>query len=376
MVITLLCTDAATDPATVKLVQQVAADHHAEVRRAGETALVSEIVAAQARGAVVVLVGSDQHASRALGFGADEVVRVGLLRYQTLSAAIERAAMRGQARERRLSEGALQRDDAWATFSLLVSALGNQLDGPLMTATVKCDTLRSEITSLLQSYADIHEWAALAMPMAEVRKLAAKRADAMSLDEIRVLLIDLHASLLRIVGLAENLRAFARGGMGEGVHVGALLKELEAFLREHLSGRVDLVVEVDDKRPVALARPTMVCLLGALLSQAVTMAESPSRGRPRVHIRTGEHDDVLDVAVEHDGLELTATDLLGVPSRGSLGLAGVRRRATEAGGELLTDSDGRCTRYRLLLPLAKLEGVVAAESGTLPRPRESDHSTS
>ncbi|HEY1697920.1 MAG TPA: hypothetical protein VGG39_37430 [Polyangiaceae bacterium] len=358
MVITLLCTAAASDPTTLAIVQEVAADRNAEVQHVTEEGLLSEIVGAQARGAVVVLVGSDQHASRALGFGADEVVRVEQARRVTLAGAIARATIRGHARERRVHEGALQRDDAWATFSLLVGGLGHHLATPLMTATANTEVLRTEIAALLQSYSELSEWAALAMPLDEMRKLASKRAEAMSFEEIRSVVDDIHASLRRITGLAEDLRSFARGGTGEGVHVGTLLREIETFLRDHLSERVEFVVEVADSRPVALARPTLVCLLGALLSQAVTMAERPDRVRPRVRIRTAEHDDVVDVEIEHDGLELMAADLLDLPSRGSLGLAGVRRRAIEAGGELLTDTDGKSTRYRLLLPASKLDGVV------------------
>ncbi len=286
------------------------------------------------------------------------MVRVDQARRVTLAGAIARATIRGHARERRVREGALQRDDAWATFSLLVGGLGHHLSTPLMTATLNTDVLRTEITELLRSYSDLNEWAALAMPLDEMRKLASKRAAAMSFEEIRSVVDDLHGSLRRIVALADDLRAFARGGTGEGVHVGTLLRELETFLRDHLSERVELVVEVGDARPVALARPTVVCLLGALLSQAVTMAEHPDRARPRVRIRSAEHDDVVDIEIEHDGLELMAGDLLDLPSRGSLGLAGVRRRAIEAGGELLTDTDGKSTRYRMLLPVMKLDAVT------------------
>jgi signal transduction histidine kinase len=359
VLITILGTAAAADPASLQLVYDVAAEHSVDVRHASEQELVSEIVSAQARGAVVVVVAGDLHATRVLGLGADEVVRVSEMTRISLAAAIERAGIRGEAREKKAREVALHRDDAWATFSLLVSALGHQLGSPLSSAKANCELLCGEISSLLDAFSDLSEWATLALPLQQLRHLAKRRAGAMSFEEIRSALSDLQESLQRIVALANDLRAFARTGTGDGVQVGAVARELEAFLREHLAERIDFALELGDTHPVALARPTIVCMLGALLSQAVIMAQDSGRPHPKVRVRTVERDDVLEVEIEHDGLELSATDLLGIPSRSSVGLAGVRRRATEAAGELLVDTDGHSTRYRLLLPLTRLDGITS-----------------
>lgn len=361
VVLTILRASTEADSVDAAWLQEILTAYAADVRSVRESSLASAIVAARVLGAVVVLVASAEHATRVLSFGADEVVRIGELTAVTLTAAVERALARGEAREKLARAAALQRDDASATFSLLVGALGHHLHTPLCTAQINCDVLTQELVDIIDAFSYVTDWAALEIPLPLLRRLAMRRQGAVPLDEVRATLDDLKASVERMVRLAADFRAFARDGTGEGVHVGALVRELEDFLRGHLGDGVELVVEISDSQVVAIARPTMVSVLGALLSQAIAVAKETGKPHTKVCVRTFEHDGMLETEIEHDGVGTDVFDAIGLSSRDSVGLAGVRRRASDAGGELLIDSDARSTRYRLLLPLARLEGFTVVE---------------
>jgi signal transduction histidine kinase len=164
------------------------------------------------------------------------------------------------------------------------------------------------------------------------------------------------------------------------VDVGKVATELVQILREDVPAA--LSVEVRGECLAYLTRPTLVCVVGALLAHAVE-AIRDEKGRDRgVHLRVRGEDAAVVIEVEHTG-DGVPSDLRpnvfqpyfnrrkNAPS--PTGLQGIRERARRWGGEFSIVSARGMTTLRLVVPkLDRVRGPIEVPH-SVPRLRFEDH---
>jgi signal transduction histidine kinase len=129
-----------------------------------------------------------------------------------------------------------------------------------------------------------------------------------------------------------------------------------------------------------VGRPTLVCVLGALLAHAL---EGPADDRrtPELHLRVSEEEGVVLFELEYSGISIPADLRPNVfqPYFGKrkatlppTGLQGIRDRARRWGGDFLMITEKEATTFRLIIPRAE-NAVQDDVLESVPRLRLEDY---
>jgi two-component system, NtrC family, sensor kinase len=322
------------------------------------------VLAAVARGAVVMVASRDEEATHALSLGVDEVLRTGEMTPVDLKLAIQRARVRAGVRETRFT------DDDGTAFSLLAAAVGHDLLGPLVAAASTHERLSNGFRPLLDVTDSLVSWAALVAPTEELRRLVAARAAAPSSSDLRAMLVDARESLRRSEGLLRLLREIScPGAEGDVVALSGLLEQIGDLMRGYVSTWAELHVETAGSCFASGSRPMFTCLVSSLVANAIESVRMANRRDGRICLRASEHEGAVLLEVEDNGRQIPVEigSTLFEPMRDpraragepSHALAGARERVLRAGGELLVDSDSSGTTVRVVLPIEAAKGVRA-----------------
>jgi signal transduction histidine kinase len=328
-------------------------------------ALPTTLQTALAQGGVVYVATGPRDANRALGLGADEVVRLAHLSRAAVVRALRRAAVRAEARASRRADETATRDDAAAVLSMLASALGHAMNTPLSIASLTSEALSSGLGPLLAVQERLIGWAALAAPKSELGRLMNTLAEQPSPSELRVMLSDLREGIDRAARVADLLGRLSTEEAHAGrANAATTIEDVHSFLRSHLGDDAALRVVVEGPCIVKVGRPTLVLLLAALLAHAIEAVRAVPAAEARITISVSGHDDAVLFEIAHNGRPC-ATDLrpsmlqpyfaIASHRSGDLTIEGLQRRARLLGGELLVLQEGTTATLRLALPAAKAE---------------------
>jgi len=331
----------------------------------GVDALPTTLLAALAQGGVVYVATGSRDANRALGLGADEVVRLAHMSRATVSRALRRAAVRAEARASRRAEETATRDDAAAVLSMLASALGHAMNTPLSIASLTSEALSSGLGPLLAVQERLIGWAALAAPKSELGRLMTTLAEQPSPSELRVMLSDLREGIDRAARVADLLGRLSTEEAHAGrANAATTIEDVHSFLRSHLGDDAALHVVIEGPCIVNVGRPTLVLLLAALLAHAIEAVRAVPAADASITIGVSGHDDAVLFEIAHNGRP-SATDLrpsmlqpyfaMASHRAGDLTIEGLQRRARLLGGELLVLQEGATTTLRLALPAAEAD---------------------
>jgi signal transduction histidine kinase len=355
--------------------EEVATAEGVQLVRASKDSLHTALLAGLARGGVVYVARTSRDANRALGLGADEVVRVGHLSRASITRAIKRAGVRADSRTSRVDLELRTRVDVASVLSMLASVLGHEMNTPLSIASLTCEALTEGLPSMLDVQERLIGWATLAAPKPEFGRLMTTLAQQPSPSEYRVMLADLRDGIDRATRIAHLLRRLTSEEPEPGhAHAAATLEDVHELLRSQLGRDGAIRVDVDGPCVVRVGRPTLVLLIAALLAHAIDAVREAAPGDASVRVQASEQEDVVLIEIAHDGRPIP-TDLR--PSvlepyfalasgraASELSVEGLQKRARLLGGELLVLREGKTTTLRLALP------SVEAQLGSNPQPSE------
>jgi signal transduction histidine kinase len=348
-----------------QVLERVARGHHASLVAVQMYGLPSIVFAARAQGAVVFVARTAEEATRALGLGADEVIRAGEISEEALTLTLARASARGEARTSyELRRGLFQDDDDLA-LAALVSAFGRRLADPIATASVGCELLESTLGTILDVDDKFVEWVVRSGVGGEALDLAIRRLAHPSAREVLRVLADVRKELRGAGSLAMSLAELAahaeRSGAGS---IAALARDVVGVMRDDYSAWAIFTVEVEGPCKVAIAPVSVAFVLAALIVNAVDAIRGGRKGTGRVEIRLSEHEDAVLLEVQDDGRPVR-TDLrpsvlepyFGVARSDRTGLVRIRERMRRCGGDVQVDSGEGGTTVRVLLPTSTEEVV-------------------
>ena len=370
--LTLVWTEASTSDEA--LIQELAPAGGAELLHVERQGVSSALLAAIAKGGVIYVAIDANDASRALALGVDEVVRVGHMSRASINRALDRAAMRAEARVARTVLGGSGPEDIGAVLSLVASVLGHEMNTPLAIALLNCDALSEGIPAMLDDQERLIGWATLSAPQPEFRLLMTRLAQQPSPSELGVILSDLRAAVDRATKVSRLLMRLSKEQRGiHKVSAASTIEDVHELLRSGLRTRADIDVDVAGPCFVRVGQPTLGMFIAALLAHALESVRSLPRGSARIGLKASEQEDAILIEISHNGRRASA-DLR--PSLlepyfasnrvvGDLTVEGLQRRARLLGGELLVLSEAKTTTLRLVLPPAE-EGLAAS-----PLPPES-----
>jgi signal transduction histidine kinase len=378
--LTLVWTEAPEDH--VALLKEVAASYGAHLVRTEPAAMPAVVFGAVAAGGVACVVVDSDDANRALRLGADEVVRIGHVTRESLERALDRAAMRSDARTAR-TELAAKAPQSGGAASLLSSALGYEMSTPLLTALVTCEALTEGLPAMLDLQERLVAWASLAAPRTELQNLTRALSGQPSPSELRAMLSDLHHGIDRATRVADLVRRLSSEEDPPGVVCAAeAITDLHDLVGGVIGLRARVKLDIRGACVVRIGRPTLALFLAALVAHAAEALRGVPRDTAAMTLRASEEDDAVLVEIEHNGRTIPADLRPGVlepyftrePRRvpGELTIEGLQRSARALGGELLVLSERPSTTLRLVLP--REESAVAVETPQLlrlhvPKPR-------
>ena len=307
------------------------------------------IVEARARGAVVALAADDNEAGRAFRAGADEVLRFGESTPERLAPAIERAELAASARLSRASGGAAV-DLEPTAFSLLMRALCRQIGDSLTNAWTQYESIAQQLKDVRELQGKLAEWAALAAPAQELRRLHG-RASLLFPGEVGKMLETASGSLRRAELALESAQLLSSTESDSSVDVSLVLEELVELLRQEVSSWAALRVRVQGPCVARVPVTFLVCLVTSLIAGIVDVFRAESQWDGRIEIRPALVDGILVLEVHDNGPALVA-DLdsfaLDSPTRGGQ-LARIRDRVRAAGSEMLVEAGEAGTTVRVYL---------------------------
>jgi len=368
--LTLVWTEASISDEAV--LREVARAEGAHAARVGADALPTTLLAALAQGGVVYVATGSHDANRALGLGADEVVRLEHLSRDALSHALRQATVRAEARATRRAQEVGARDDAAAVLAMLAAALGHAVNTPLTIASLTSEALSMGLGPMLAVQERLIGWAALAAPKPELGRLMTTLAEQPTPSQLRVMLSDLREGIGRAAQVADLLGRLSSEEAQPGrANAATTIEDVHAFLRSHIGEDAALRVAIEGPCIVRVGRPTLVLLLAGLLAHTIEAVRAPGVDDARITIGVTGHDDVVLIEIAHEGRPCP-TDLrpsmlqpyfsLASDRAGDLTVVGLQQRARMLGGELLLLHEGRTTTLRLALPAVEVE----LHAGTQP----------
>jgi hypothetical protein len=346
-----------------------AEDLGASVENVGIAALRARVLSSLATGAVVLVAADDRMATIGLAAGADEILRAGEVTRAALRNAVERAGVRAVARSSPEFRRALF--DEEASLAFLLSAFTDQLREPLACASFELEILNSSLPSVFDVGDELATWAALAAPVEEVRRLVGRRLAAPASAELGNNLRRLGSSLARarrVSGILEDLVSPA-DTIGV-VDCGRLMSDLVDVLRREVAPTASLEVEAEPLCRTTLPK-SFVALLGvSLIVRSMNGVRAASRPMGEIRLKVHEAEGTVVIEVADNGA-FSRTDLRPNVLEGSMldtnsserrGLASLRDRLRNWGGELLVDSDENGTTVRALLPTAAEQPLPEANA--------------
>lgn len=329
----------------------------ASVEAVSVTALRSRALASLASGAVILIVHDDRMATVGLAAGVDEVLRAGEVTRTSVRTAVERANVRFIARSSPEFRRALFDQDASMNF--LLSAFSDQMREPLAAAAFELEILNSSLPAVFDAGDELATWAALSAPIDEVRRLVGRRLAAPSSAALGVNLRRLAQSLSRarhVSGIFDDLVSSSEAtGV---VDCRDLVTDLCDVMRRDVAPTAALRVEAASQCTTTLPKSFVAVLVVSLIVRSMSSIRAAGRtiGEIVISLQEAEGAIVLEVA---DNGALARADLRPAVLEGSLldartseraGLAGVRDRLRQWGGDLLVDTDADRTVVRAIMP--------------------------
>ncbi|HEY6460541.1 MAG TPA: ATP-binding protein [Polyangiaceae bacterium] len=351
------------------ILDRVARAHHASLVPVKFYSLAALTYAALAQGAVVFVARSEEDATRALGMGVDEVVRIGEIREDTLEETLARAKARASARTAyQLKQGLFQDDDELA-LGALAAAFGNHLAAPLASAALECELLESALGGILDIGDDVVKHTIRQGTDEESRDLAIHRLALPPSQELKRLLSDVRTQVHKARATATTLQHLAARAEESGrAHVTRLIEEVVGVMQSDFSPYARIEVTADGPGEVSVASITVAFILSALLVNAVDAVRVARRDGGRIQVRLSEHEGAVVLEVEDNGRGIPA-DLrpsvfdpyFNLTRAHRTGLARVRDRMRRCGGDLMVDSDDGGTIVRVLFPTSDQDVLFEAD---------------
>ena len=253
-------------------------------------------------------------------------------------AAVRRGSLRARAERDPFSDPQIE------TLRETLNAMLDQLDehGERQRA-LSSQIIKAQEDERLRISRELHDETAQALASLLVRQRVAERApDHESLQrtmaDLRVLTSEALEGVRR---MAHELRPTMLDDLG-------LVAAVEAFARQ-FSHRTGIPVEVRMSRRPERLPPEVELVAFRVIQEALSNVARHS-GASRVEVRLGATPGLLSVSIADDGHGFEIETALDSRQR-SLGLFGMRERASLVGGRLSLDSaPGRGTRVRLEIP--------------------------
>lgn len=345
--------------------------HGAAAQFISSRLLATELSAAGARGAVVVIVDSDRDASRALGLGADEVLRAGEFSHAEFDGAVERARLRASARAMRDRRAAAGKDQGLA---LLGSALGEQLLGPLQIASSECAQFAHTLRVLLSINDDLVGWARLSAPTDELRRLAARRLSAPSSSEVQQALSRMQSALDDAGDVAGRLRQLVADSEHDGcLPADRLASDFAKLIAPQLAPFCEIEVDETSDCPIAVETSFFLSVAAVLVSNALGALEAAGKQQGHLLLCARQADGLAVLTLEDDSGEMVP-DLQAAQTEeragASAGLQTLRERLQRRGGDLLVQSDSTGTQVRVVF--GPTEDRLGEEPFYAPIPKRPD----
>lgn len=327
------------------------------------------ISSAAHRGAVVVVVDTDEAAHRALASGADEVARAETLDAPGLELVVERARLRAAVR----SLPARGPEDL-AAIELLAASISSELQGRLAAASFSCDVLRAAmgpVAGLADSFAR-SAMETEPMPSNERARVVALRASAPPTVALRETVDGLTVALrdaARVVSQACSFMVDAESD--DPIDLVDAVRDLVSLVGVVVERDANLHVELPEARCfVAFPRAHLAQTVAALISNALhATAERGVRGRVVIRVVPTPDAALLEIVDDGIGMLREMQDRVFEPAfttrppAAGLGLTIAADRVRSAGGDILLESEvGVGTKVQIFLPLVA-PGLARATTG-------------
>jgi hypothetical protein len=329
----------------------------ASVETVSVAALRSRAFASLATGAVVLIVHDDRMATLGLAAGVDEVLRAGEVSRTSVRNAIDRANVRFIARSSPEFRRALF--DQEASLSFLLSAFSEQMRELLAAASFELEILNSSLPAVFDAGDELATWAALSAPIDEVRRLVGRRLAAPSSAALGVNLRRLASSLTRARHVSGIFDELVDPSEATGiVDCGQLVSDLCDVVRRDVATTAALRAEPAVGCKTTLPKGFVALLVVSLIVRSMNAIRAANRTIGEIAISVHEAEGAIVLEVTDNGA-LARADLRPAVLEASFldsglaerdGLAGVRDRLRQWGGDLLVDTDEQGTMVRAIMP--------------------------
>jgi hypothetical protein len=320
-------------------------------------ALRSRVIASLATGAVVLVALDDRMATLGLGAGVDEILRAGQVTRENVTNAVERANVRSIARSSPEFRRALF--DQEASLAFLLSAFSDQLREPLAAAAFELEILNSSLPAVFDAGDELATWAALSAPIDEVRRLVGRRLAAPSSAALGVNLRRLALSLSRARHVSGILDDLVSSSDTTGVvDCGHLVRDLCDVLKRDVASTAALRIEAEPSCRTTLPKGFVALLVVSLIVRSLSGIRAAARPVGEIIVSLHEEEGTIVLEVADNGAmarsdlrpDLLEGSLLDAGAGSRTGLAAVRDRLRQWGGELLVDTHDDGTVVRAMLP--------------------------
>jgi hypothetical protein len=365
--------------AETRIISHTARAVRAGVRTVAMSSLASEIVSSIVRGAVIVIVDSRKDAAAALGFGADETVRLetavpasdsetvggrrkpaAAIRRSALRSAIDRAIDRSAARVRRVATPEAVGD--YPGLALLMRVVERQLGSPLNEAALNCNRLADELAQAVAVADGLMQRVRLGSSREEIKEWSREvKQYAQATLRAETLVSELRGQVERGDAVMKLLGDSSAESGSTRTDTESLLHQLAELLRVDLGSDVSIDLLTAGPCFVEMARPALLCIVCAATEIALDNIRSTS-GAGLLEFRTSKTDTEVLIEVADDGgpgvtdLRPSFIDLLGDPRTAKL--RQLRERVRGADGELTVDSVDGGTVVSIYLPLSPETAVA------------------